>query len=160
MNRTVPSPEETEGWTMADWQKLADDFIREFDAVSLKRKDRNANRIDMEGNTNNEYMIGKRATMAANKSAQRVGSAVHSERQVRTMVRDSFEEGNDGIMMHHYNMDDIDLDSLHRYRNHFKVRNDGHVWNEADDKGFLKNLGGYIVDRETGEEGPIGASLS
>jgi len=25
---------------MADWQKLADDFIREFDAVSLKRKDR------------------------------------------------------------------------------------------------------------------------
>ena len=64
MNRTVPSPEETEGWTMADWQKLADDFIREFDAVSLKRKDRNANRIDMEGNTNNEYMIGKRATVA------------------------------------------------------------------------------------------------
>ena len=30
-----PAKEETEGWTMADWQKLADDFIREFDAVSL-----------------------------------------------------------------------------------------------------------------------------
>lgn len=25
---------------MADWQKLADDFIREFDAVSLMRRDR------------------------------------------------------------------------------------------------------------------------
>ena len=35
-----PAKEETEGWTMADWQKLADDFIREFDAVSLKRPDR------------------------------------------------------------------------------------------------------------------------
>ena len=98
-----PAPEETEGWTMADWQKLVDDFIREFDAVSLKRKDRdedehthlansqyvvslhhdskgqilhlhiNANRIDMEGNTNNEYMIGKRATMAANRINEQRG---------------------------------------------------------------------------------------
>ena len=98
-----PAPEETEGWTMADWQKLADDFIREFDAVSLKRSDRdedehthlansqyvvslhhdskghilhlhiNANRLDMEGNTNNEYMIGKRATMAANKINEQRG---------------------------------------------------------------------------------------
>ena len=92
-----PAKEETEGWTMADWQELADDFIREFDAVCLKRPDRdddphthlansqyvvslhhdsksqilhlhiNANRIDMDGNVNNEYMIGKRATLAANK---------------------------------------------------------------------------------------------
>mgnify|MGYP002625232467 CR=1 FL=1 len=61
--------------------------------------------------------------------------------------------------MHHYTMDDIDLDSLHRYRNHFKVRNDGHVWNETDDKTFLKDLGGYIVDRETGEEGLSMAGL-
>ena len=98
-----PAPEETEEWTMADWQKLADDFIREFDAVSLKRRDRdedehthlansqyvvslhhdskgkilhlhiNANRIDMEGNTNNEYMIGKRATMAANRINEQRG---------------------------------------------------------------------------------------
>ena len=82
-----------------------------------------------------------------------------TERQVRTMVRDSFEEGNDGLMMHHYDMNDIDLDSLHRYRTHFKVRNDGHIWNEVDDQTFLKNLGGYIVDRETGEEGLSMAGL-
>ena len=99
-----PAKEETEGWTMADWQKLADDFIREFDAVQLKRPDRdddnphthlaysqyvvslhhdsksqilhlhiNANRIDMDGNVNNEYMIGKRATLAANKINEQRG---------------------------------------------------------------------------------------
>lgn len=99
-----PAKEETEGWTMADWQKLADDFIREFDAVCLKRPERedddphthlansqyvvslhhdsksqilhlhiNANRIDMDGNVNNEYMIGKRATMAANKINEQRG---------------------------------------------------------------------------------------
>ena len=99
-----PAKEETEYWTMADWQKLADDFIREFDAqvylkndgrkenghtnlansqyvVSLHRDSKgqilhlhiNANRIDMEGNTNNSYMIRKRAMAAANKINEQRG---------------------------------------------------------------------------------------
>lgn len=99
-----PAKEETENWTMADWQKLADDFIREFDAqmylkndgrkenghtnlansqyvVSLHRDSKgqilhlhiNANRIDMEGNTNNSYMIRKRAMAAANKINEQRG---------------------------------------------------------------------------------------
>lgn len=82
-----------------------------------------------------------------------------TERQVRAMIRDSFEEGNDGILIEHYNMDDIDLDSLHRYRNLFRVWNTDHIWNEVDDKTFLRNLGGYIVNREEGKEGLSMAGL-
>ena len=33
-----PSREETEGWTLEDWVKLSDDYIREFDAVDLSGK--------------------------------------------------------------------------------------------------------------------------
>jgi hypothetical protein len=33
-----PTSEETQGWTMEEWQRLADDFIREFDAVDLSAK--------------------------------------------------------------------------------------------------------------------------
>lgn len=33
-----PAKEETVGWTMDDWLKLADEFIREFDAVDLSEK--------------------------------------------------------------------------------------------------------------------------
>ena len=33
-----PSEEETVGWTLEDWVKLADDFIRAFDAVDLSGK--------------------------------------------------------------------------------------------------------------------------
>lgn len=33
-----PTAEETQGWTMEDWQRLANDFIREFDAVDLSAK--------------------------------------------------------------------------------------------------------------------------
>ena len=82
-----------------------------------------------------------------------------TERQVRAMIRDSFEEGNDGILIEHYNMDDIDLDSLHRYRNLFRVWNTDHIWNEVDDKIFLRNLGGYIVNRAEGKEGLSMAGL-
>lgn len=81
------------------------------------------------------------------------------ERQVKAMIRDSFEDGNDGILLEHYTMDDIDLDSLHRYRNLFRVWNTDHVWNEIDDKSFLRNLGGYIVNREEEKEGLSMAGL-
>lgn len=33
-----PTSEETRGWMIEDWQRLADDFIREFDAVDLSAK--------------------------------------------------------------------------------------------------------------------------
>ena len=33
-----PTSEETQGWTIENWQRLADDFIREFDAVDLSAK--------------------------------------------------------------------------------------------------------------------------
>ena len=56
-------------------------------------------------------------------------------------------------------MDDIDLDTLHRYRTLFRVWNNDHVWNEVDDKTFLRNLGGYIVNREEGKEGLSMAGL-
>ena len=82
-----------------------------------------------------------------------------TERQVRAMIRDSFEEGNDSMLLEHYDMNDIDLDTLHRYRTLFQFRNDGHVWNGVDDKTFLKNLGGYIIDRATGKEGLTMAGL-
>ena len=35
-----PTAEETQGWTMEDWQRLADDFIREFDVVDLSARSR------------------------------------------------------------------------------------------------------------------------
>ena len=82
-----------------------------------------------------------------------------TEQQVRAMIRDSYEGGNDGALMEHYDMNDVDPDTLRRYRTLFQFRNEGHVWNEVDDKTFLKNLGGYVVDRETGKEGLTMAGL-
>ena len=82
-----------------------------------------------------------------------------TEEQVKAMIRDSNSDGNDGILIEYYGMNDIDQDSLHQYRTEFRIENSAHVWNKVDDKTFLRNLGGYIEDRKTGKEGLTLAGL-
>ena len=82
-----------------------------------------------------------------------------SESQVKTMIRDSNVDGNDSILIEYYGMNDIDVDSLRQYRTEFRQENITHVWNRVDDKTFLRNLGGYTEDRQTGREGLTMAGL-
>lgn len=82
-----------------------------------------------------------------------------SESQVKAMIRDVNDEGNDGLMMRHYGMEDIDEDSLRQYRSEFRTANQDHVWNKYDDKQFLKSFSAYTMDRDTGEEGLTLAGL-
>ena len=82
-----------------------------------------------------------------------------TEAQVKAMIRDSNADGNDSILIEYYGMDDVDSDSLRQYRTEFRQENPTHVWNRIDDKAFLRDLGGYIEDRQTGKEGLTLAGL-
>ena len=81
------------------------------------------------------------------------------EAEIRAMFRDYNDDGIDGGLLEGYTMDDIDSETLKAYRIRFATSNPDHVWNKVDDKTFLKNLGGYIVDRRTKEEGLTTAGL-
>ena len=94
-----PTKEESAGWTVDDWNKLAEQFLREFDAIDLSGKTKressksthiqnsqyvvtlhsdtdtphlhiNANRIDVDGNINDTHKIHERAKIAAIKVAE------------------------------------------------------------------------------------------
>ena len=82
-----------------------------------------------------------------------------TEHEIRGMIRDQNPEGNDSVILEYYTMDDIDKETLRKYRQVFEIRNDGHVWNPLDDKSFLEKLGGYRKDRKTGVEGVTLAGL-
>lgn len=82
-----------------------------------------------------------------------------SEESVKAMIRDANANGNDGSLVEYYGMDDVDKDSLRQYRTEFRLLNEDHIWNDDDDKSFLKDLGGYVVDRSTGKEGLTVAGL-
>ena len=81
------------------------------------------------------------------------------EGDVKAMIRDANEDGNDGNIVEYYTMDDVDMTTLKNYRNEFENRNIGHIYNQLDDKEFLKQFGGYSVDRATGKEGLTLAGL-
>ena len=82
-----------------------------------------------------------------------------TEEDVKAMIRDANDAGNDGILIEHYNIDDIDSATLNAYRNRFRTANPDHIWNDYDDKDFLLNIGAYIRDRNTRREGLTLAGL-
>ena len=82
-----------------------------------------------------------------------------TEHEIRGMIRDQNPEGNDNQIIEYYTMDDIDKETLRKYRQIFEIRNESHVWNSLDDKSFLEKLGGYRKDRRTGVEGLTLAGL-
>ena len=82
-----------------------------------------------------------------------------TEEEVKAMLRDSNDSGNDGGLVDGYTMEDVDEDTLNAYRIEYSRNNPDHVWNNIDDKDFLRNIGGYTVERETGKEGLTIAGL-
>ena len=82
-----------------------------------------------------------------------------TEEDVKAMIRDANDSGNDGLLIEHYNIDDIDSVTLSAYRNRFRTANPDHIWNDYADKEFLLNIGAYTKDRNTGREGLTLAGL-
>lgn len=56
-------------------------------------------------------------------------------------------------------LEDIDIESLKRYRNLLSARNSTHPFLKEELIDFFKKIGGWKKDRETGEEGPTLAGL-
>lgn len=82
-----------------------------------------------------------------------------TEEEVKAMLRDANVSGNDSTILDGYTMDDIDTETLKSYRINFALRNPDHVYNGYDDKEFLRQLGGYAIDRTTKQEGLTTAGL-
>ena len=74
------------------------------------------------------------------------------EELVTMMMRDANHEGNDRLFLKHYTMDDIDIPTLERYRQRFHNRYPDHPFNNLDHTEFLRQMGGFTKDRESGME--------
>ena len=82
-----------------------------------------------------------------------------TEQELKMMLRDANEAGNDGLLLEYYTMDDIDIPTLERFRQMFQNLHPEHQWNSSEHKEFLINFGGYAKDRRTGKEGLTMAGL-
>lgn len=78
---------------------------------------------------------------------------------VQQMLGEQMNDTRDGSVLDGFTFDDIHLDTLRVYRQHFANRQPTHVLNDLDNPEFLRQLGGWARDRQSGKEGPTLAGL-
>lgn len=90
-----------------------------------------------------------------NGTFRRIDSADYrcTEEVVRRMMAESLGSRDDRILPG-FTIDDLDADSLSAYRNLFRSANPDHPWLGLDDPSFLRQLGGFRVDREARKGSP------
>ncbi len=82
-----------------------------------------------------------------------------TEQEVGRMLSDRAEEPADSRILEGFGMEDLDLPSLHQYRQRLASHKPTHPWLSEDDWGLLSKLGGWRRDRKTGTEGVTVAGL-
>jgi ATP-dependent DNA helicase RecG len=73
--------------------------------------------------------------------------------EVGRMLADQSTEPADSLILEHFDLKDIDDESLRQYRNRFSSSKPDHPWLTEDSKGLLIKLGGWRRDRHTNKEG-------
>lgn len=78
---------------------------------------------------------------------------------VKQMLGEQANDTRDAVILGHFDFKDIDNESFRIYRQQFSNRKLDHPFNECDDLEFLRQLGGWAKDRQTGKEGLTLAGL-
>ena len=79
--------------------------------------------------------------------------------EVGRMLADQSEQPADSMILEHFDLNDLDANSLQQYRNRFASRSPAHPWLSQDDRGLLEKLGGWRKDRSSGQQGLTVAGL-
>lgn len=82
-----------------------------------------------------------------------------TKEEVDTMIAESSNSTRDSIVLSNYGLEDLNKQSLIKYRQRFMIQNPNNDWNELDDKEFLRRIGGWGRDREKSIEGLTAAGL-
>lgn len=87
------------------------------------------------------------------------GDCALPDDEVKRMLAEQVEDTRDDRILRGYDLEDMDLSTFRAYRQVFSNREPGHLWNALGDHEFLRQIGGWRKDRETGESGLTLAGL-
>lgn len=79
--------------------------------------------------------------------------------EVKRMLAEQVEDSRDDRILRGYDFSDLCPETFRAYRQVFANRDPAHPWNAMEDLEFLRQLGGWRKDRETGEGGLTLAGL-
>jgi predicted HTH transcriptional regulator len=78
---------------------------------------------------------------------------------VKRMLAEQLEDSRDARILNKFGLQDLEMESLHAYRNAFAVHRLGHPWIDVSDIDFLRLIGGWREHRTSGESGLTAAGL-
>ena len=82
-----------------------------------------------------------------------------SDDAVKRMLAEQSEDSRDTKILKGFGLDDLSAETLRVYRQIFSNRQPRHPWNELELRSFLKQIGAWRKDRESGIEGLTAAGL-
>ncbi len=82
-----------------------------------------------------------------------------SEDEVKRMLAEQTEDARDARLLENFTFDDLDLESFRAYRSRFAGLKPDHPFNNSDAGEFLRQIGGWKRDRNSGNEGLTAAGL-
>jgi ATP-dependent DNA helicase RecG len=118
-------------------------------AVEIPRATRQQRPVYLDGNP-----LGGHCYRRLHEGDQRIG-----DDDVKLMLAEQQHDSLDDELLPNYGMADLDGGTLKIYRQTHTNLNPGHVWSGLDDVEFLRAVGGWKRDRETGREGLTKAGL-
>jgi ATP-dependent DNA helicase RecG len=87
------------------------------------------------------------------------GDRAIADDDVRRMIAEQVEDSLDSRILRGFGFDDLCMETFRAYRQVFANRDSAHPWNALNDDEFLRQLGGWRKDRESGESGLTLAGL-
>ncbi len=118
-------------------------------AIRVPRASRKQRPVFLNGNP-----LGGNVFRRLHEADQRVG-----DEEVKRMLADQAQDALDDRILPHFDLNDLDAESLAVYRRMHATLNPGHVWSGLADREFLRSIGGWRKNRETGESGLTVAGL-
>ena len=95
------------------------------------------------------------------KSFRRNGEGDYSctREEVLAMIRDQTEDTPDMRILENFDMDVLNKDTVHAYRNRHNVARPTHVWGNLDDDAYLERIGAAKISDNDGKYHPTAAGL-
>ena len=87
------------------------------------------------------------------------GDRIVPDEDVKRMLAEQVEDSRDDRILRGFTFDDLCEETFRAYRRVFANREPAHPWNAVEDIEFLRQLGGWRKDRDTGESGLTLAGL-
>lgn len=87
------------------------------------------------------------------------GDRVVGDEDVKRMLAEQVEDSRDDRILVGYGVDDLCMETFRSYRQVFANRDPDHPWNPLNDEMFLRNIGGWRIERDTGQSGLTLAGL-